>query len=100
MLGRQGNALKPLNFYIEKHQIGTALYTNISRFNHSCNPNVAFVFDNQCQKIVLCTARFIKKGEELTISYGPVYHISSVYNIIKWFENPSNLRGKIELAPL
>ena len=66
------------SFHIEKRQTGAALYINVSRFNHSCDPNVVFVFDNQCQKIVLCTARFIKKGEELTISYGPIYHTNKV----------------------
>ena len=70
--------LNPLNMNIEKRQIGTALYLNISRFNHSCNPNVAFVFDNRSQKIVLCSTRFIIKGEELCISYGPVYHSNKV----------------------
>ena len=70
-----------LNSYIDKRQIGTALYSHVSRFNHSCNPNVAFVFDNVSQKIVLCSARFIKKGEELNISYGPAYHLSGVMNI-------------------
>ena len=75
---RQQNVLNPSNVYIKKRQIGTALYTHVSRFNHSCDPNVAFVFDNQSRRIVLCSTRFIRKGEELTISYGPVYHINKV----------------------
>ena len=76
----------PMNFGIKKRQIGTALYKNVSRFNHSCDPNVAFVFDKQFQRIILASTRYIEKGEELTISYGPVYHINKVniyiHNII------------------
>ena len=75
-----------MNFGIKKRQIGTALYKNVSRFNHSCDPNVAFVFDKQSQRIILASTRYIEKGEELTISYGPVYHINKVniyiHNII------------------
>ena len=71
----------PMNFCIKKRQIGTALYKNVSRFNHSCDPNVAFVFDKQSQRIILASTRYIEKGEELTISYGPVYHINKVVNI-------------------
>ena len=68
----------PMNFCIKKRQIGTALYKNVSRFNHSCDPNVEFVFDKQYQRIILASTRYIEKGEELTISYGPVYHINKV----------------------
>ena len=73
----------PMNFCIKKRQIGTALYKNVSRFNHSCDPNVAFVFDKQSQRIILTSTRYIEKGEELTISYGPVYHINKVNIYIK-----------------
>ena len=73
------NVINPSRFSIEKRQIGTALYISISRFNHSCDPNLAFVFDNKFQRIVLCSTRMIIAGEELTLSYGPIYHRDTVY---------------------
>ena len=79
LLSRNKEAFKGLYFCVEKHQIGTALYNHVSRFNHSCDPNVAFIFHKHSQKIILYSARFIEKEEELNLSYGPVYHITKVF---------------------
>ena len=77
------NDINPSRFSMEKRQIGAALYISTSRFNHSCDPNLAFVFDNQFQRIVLCSTRNIAAGEELTLSYGPIYHRDTVYIRVK-----------------
>jgi len=41
----------------------------VARFNHSCNPNVKFKFDNKTKLMSVQTIRNIKKGEELFDSY-------------------------------
>ena len=57
---------------ITKHQIGTVIYIYPSLFNHSCDPNLCFLFGPK-QEIILFTVREVNKGEELNISYGPIY---------------------------
>jgi hypothetical protein len=53
--------------YLTLHKHGFALYLLISRINHSCNPNCAFVFDKIDGMIV--ATRDIKPGEEITVGY-------------------------------
>jgi hypothetical protein len=36
-------------------------------FNHSCNPNVLFVFNKK--KFIIAAIKDIKRGEELTVMY-------------------------------
>lgn len=51
--------------------IGSALFINASRFNHSCNPNAfALVLYN---KIIIYARRAIQVDEEITIPYGLIY---------------------------
>lgn len=47
--------------------IAKACYNTASYFNHSCAPNCHAVFEQQ--RIIVRAARYIKKGEELCISY-------------------------------
>ena len=82
-----------------KHQVGTVLYLTPSYFNHSCDPNVCFIFDKRFlytyiltqpqsgfipllnaflvyrQNIVMCTTKLVNLGEELNISYGPNFSL-------------------------
>jgi hypothetical protein len=53
--------------YLTLHKHGFALYLLISRINHSCNPNCAFVFDNTDGLIV--AIKNISAGDELTVGY-------------------------------
>jgi hypothetical protein len=46
---------------------GGRIYEQISRVNHSCNPNALIVPDGESQKLV--AAATIQKGDEITISY-------------------------------
>jgi uncharacterized protein YgfB (UPF0149 family) len=46
---------------------GGRIYEQISRVNHSCNPNALIVSDGESQKLVAATT--IQKGDELDISY-------------------------------
>jgi len=46
---------------------GSILCVKLSRFNHSCMPNVAWIFNGECSRAV--AMRDIAKGEELCISY-------------------------------
>lgn len=57
---------------VEKWQTGSALYLKASLFNHSCDPNGAFVFDKN--QIVIAATRKIEPGEEVSISYGPLFY--------------------------
>jgi len=51
-------------------ELGTGLYMNSSKFNHSCAPN-AEVTRGFCQKVQVLEP--IKKGEEVFISYVTIY---------------------------
>lgn len=54
-------------------QIGTVLYGGpCSFFNHSCDPNVTFII-NQEKANVMVTTRSVKAGQEVCISYGPTF---------------------------
>ncbi|TRY75318.1 hypothetical protein TCAL_00745 [Tigriopus californicus] len=57
---------------IEKWQTGSALYLKASLFNHSCDPSAAFVFFNN--RIIIAATRKIEPGEEVSISYGPLFY--------------------------
>ncbi|KAJ2963812.1 hypothetical protein NQZ79_g1296 [Umbelopsis isabellina] len=50
--------------------LGSAVYLQASMLNHSCQPN-AFVSFNGLQIKVLCSVG-LAKGQEITISYGPL----------------------------
>jgi hypothetical protein len=56
---------------VGKRQIGTAVYGHSSYFNHSCDPNVAFVIGGKAN--VMVATRRVAAGEELCISYGPTF---------------------------
>jgi hypothetical protein len=48
---------------------GVALYFRAAIFNHDCNPSALQEFDLETGRITIRTARKIKAGEELMISY-------------------------------
>lgn len=54
--------------YIESKRVGTALYAFTSFYNHSCVPNCEFFYYGSL--IVTRAQAPIKKGEQVTISYG------------------------------
>ncbi len=54
-----------------QRQIGTILFSKSSMFNHSCDPNAAFVIKGQAN-FIIATGR-IEAGEEICISYGPTF---------------------------
>lgn len=70
------NAFNPFNikkirytpFDIESTRVGTALYAFTSLYNHSCAPNCEFFHYGSL--IVTRAQAPIKKGEQVTISYG------------------------------
>ncbi len=47
--------------------LGLALYPGASFFNHSCAPNVVYIFDGKC--MVFRALRDLRPGEEVCISY-------------------------------
>lgn len=49
--------------------IGHAIYLYASLLNHSCRPNCSIDFDGTCARVR--AQRFIRAGQELTISYLP-----------------------------
>lgn len=51
---------------------GAGLYTLLSSFNHSCNPNTAVQCVDGTSEIRLETIRPVRKGEELSITYIPL----------------------------
>ncbi|KAJ8129079.1 hypothetical protein O1611_g4552 [Lasiodiplodia mahajangana] len=50
------------------------LFIQASRFNHSCDPNVHYTTSAERRRWVGRATRDIRLGEELTISYLPLYH--------------------------
>lgn len=48
---------------------GAAIFPNAARFNHSCNPNACFVWNNAIQKETIHAMRDIEKDEEITLTY-------------------------------
>ena len=56
--------------------IGVALYPTASLVNHSCDPVADFSMYRD--KVVLRAIRNIYEGEEVTVSYGPLYYESAV----------------------
>ena len=59
-------------------RLGTGIYGAASLMNHSCNPNCIQTFVGNT--IVIKAAKDIKAGQELTISYGPLF------SKVKWEE--------------
>ncbi|CAG2116598.1 unnamed protein product, partial [Medioppia subpectinata] len=53
--------------------IGRGLYMQYSLLGHSCQPNSAFVFNDQTKSMELRAMRPIGAGEEITISYIQIY---------------------------
>ncbi|KPA83966.1 hypothetical protein ABB37_02113 [Leptomonas pyrrhocoris] len=51
---------------------GAGLYTLLSSFNHSCEPNAAVSNVDDTHEIALTTTRPVKTGEEITITYIPL----------------------------
>lgn len=61
-------------FYTNSVQCGKqgfGLFLNFSKINHSCNPNANHFWIEDSKKKASLALRDIKKGEELTICYGP-----------------------------
>ncbi|RWS06919.1 SET and MYND domain-containing protein (SMYD)-like protein [Dinothrombium tinctorium] len=56
---------------VKNQVIGTAIYSTLSLVNHSCVPNCDAFFNGSF--IVLKARQSIAVGEEITISYGPLY---------------------------
>lgn len=54
------------------HSAGTAVFSGISRINHSCTPNVAHTWNQVLGVETVYAVRDIAPGEELTIAYVPV----------------------------
>ncbi|KAJ3228285.1 SET and MYND domain-containing protein 4 [Clydaea vesicula] len=68
-----GVKLDQLSGNSENISIGTVLYTYGSFFQHSCDPNVFYLFDKmKPTRITFRTLKKVLKGEELNISYGPL----------------------------
>lgn len=59
----------------KKDYLGTALVYKGSLFNHSCDPNTFWGFNNGY--FVVKASKFIRQGEELSITYGPSCWMSS-----------------------
>ena len=59
---------------VSKWQVGSGLYLRSSMFNHSCNPNAAFVFAGN--RIVIAATDKIEPGGEICISYGSTFPYS------------------------
>lgn len=51
---------------------GAGLYTLLSSFNHSCEPNAAVSSVDNMHDVALKTTRPVKAGEEITITYIPL----------------------------
>lgn len=51
---------------------GAAVYSLLSAFNHSCEPNVTVTCVDGTHEIALTTARPVAQGEELNITYIPL----------------------------
>lgn len=60
------------NAYLSTDMGGLGLYPIISRFNHSCTPNVGYGFDGW--QVRMYTTRDIEAGEELTVCYSDVVY--------------------------
>lgn len=56
--------------------LGRAVYLSASKLNHDCNPNSIVSFGDggakPCQLKIQCVNGPIEKGNEVTISYGPL----------------------------
>ncbi|KAK9322061.1 hypothetical protein V1517DRAFT_324515 [Lipomyces orientalis] len=52
----------------ESECLGSSIFPSASYFNHSCDPNV--IKTRTGRQMHFTTSRFVKKGEELCISYG------------------------------
>lgn len=75
-VGREaGNAFgiwqQPLT--LESECLGTAIYTQASFFNHSCEPNVQKI--RMGREMAFKTLRMIQPDEQLCISYGMIDHL-------------------------
>ena len=57
----------------EMEMVGSAVSSVLSLVNHSCEPNM--MRNEVGEKTVMRALRSLKIGEELTISYGPLYSI-------------------------
>eukprot|EP00918_Siedleckia_nematoides_P050098 GHVU01109647.1.p1 GENE.GHVU01109647.1~~GHVU01109647.1.p1 ORF type:complete len:726 (+),score=102.33 GHVU01109647.1:94-2178(+) len=51
--------------------IGRALYPTLALVNHSCDPNSEVNFFGK--EVIIRPSRNIKKGQEITVSYGPLF---------------------------
>lgn len=51
-------------------KLGVGLFLETAMFNHSCAPNALVTFNGKELRVV--ATRPIKKGEPVTISYGPL----------------------------
>lgn len=53
-----------------------ALFFIFHRFNHSCGPNAGFYYNGSTREMTVCAARDLKKGEEITVYYHPMYFLN------------------------
>ncbi|KAM0752614.1 hypothetical protein T439DRAFT_281776, partial [Meredithblackwellia eburnea MCA 4105] len=44
-------------------------FETVSRMNHSCTPNTSYFFDSTTVSGKIHSIKYIKRGEELTLSY-------------------------------
>lgn len=61
-------------FNLETTKTGLALYPGASLFNHSCFPDVEFIFHQD--SITAVTLKPVKPGEELCADYGVLFHLT------------------------
>ncbi|GAN11184.1 histone-lysine N-methyltransferase SMYD3-like [Mucor ambiguus] len=67
--------------------LGRAIYLSASKVNHDCDPNAIVSFGdgakNLCQLKIQCVKGPIEKGNEITISYGPLASVHSKEDRLK-----------------
>ncbi|KAL9539869.1 hypothetical protein MBANPS3_010020 [Mucor bainieri] len=67
--------------------LGRAIYYSASKVNHACDPNALVSFGdgakNPCQLKIQCVKGPIEKGNEITISYGPLASVHSKEDRLK-----------------
>ena len=59
--------------YYDSDGFAIATFATASLFNHSCDPNVIRFTGKRFGRTAFVALKPLKKGEELVISYGPVY---------------------------
>ncbi|KAF2005660.1 SET domain-containing protein [Amniculicola lignicola CBS 123094] len=71
-IGKEPSLISIFQTNAMEHARGAAIFPYAARFNHSCNPNACFAWNNAIQKETIHAAADIKAGEEITVSYGDI----------------------------